>query len=197
MIANVYGRLHPGKGWDASPLWIYYKARERGGLLAVDRGAHLRDVMKTLQQDGIAPLFAHPTMTDWRLPPTPDADRLAGYMKIKDYQRIPVDPVAPDTMQRCLAHESLPLLVAVNLFQNVNSPQVRFDGHIPMPIAEDQIYGPHAMLVDGYDRATRRFSGWNSWGKTWGDGGRFTLPFEYFSRPDLAFDIWTLSFAYW
>lgn len=197
MLSNVYGRLHPGQGWEASPLWIYYKARERGGMLGVDRGAYLRDVMKTLHQDGIAPTFAHPTMTDWQAKPEAEADRLAAMMKIRDYQRIPVGYDAPRHMQRCLAHESLPLLIAAQLFDNVMSPQVRYDGHVPMPADNAAIVGAHAMMIDAYDATIGRFYGWNSWGSKWGAGGRFSLPFGYFERPDLVFDIWTLSFAYW
>ena len=32
----------------------------------------------------------------------------------------------------------------------------------------------------------------NSWGKTWGDHGFFTMPYAYLTDADLAADFWTV-----
>lgn len=196
-IETLFGQLHPGKIWEPSPLYLYYKARELGGNLGTDTGAQLRDMMKVLTEFGVPPLFAHPTLRDWQMPPTPLADELAGTLKIKDYQRILVGPDAPTEMMKCLYQERLPLIVAVKVFDTIYGKQTSYDGKVLLPGPEDKSLGYHALMCDEFDATTQRFSGWNSWGQAWGWGGRFSLPFEWFRRWDLTADIWSFSTRYW
>jgi C1A family cysteine protease len=59
-----------------------------------------------------------------------------------------------------------------------------------MPEPRESSLGGHAVLVVGYNKKTERFLVKNSWGPSWGQGGYFTLPFEYV--PGYAFDAWTV-----
>ena len=195
-IECLFGQLHPGKIWEPSPLYLYYKARELAGTVGTDSGVQLRDMMKVLTDCGVPPLFAHPTLKDWQLQPTAQADELAGMLKIKDYQRILVGPAAPDEMTRCLHQERLPLIIAVRADDRFYNRQVSYDGKIMMPDGTEKVIGMHAMMLDAFDKTTQRFSGWNSWG-TWGWGGRFSIPFEWFQHPELASDVWSFSTRYW
>jgi hypothetical protein len=197
MITNLFGRLAPTARWDPSPLFLYYKAREMDGLHFEDGGAHLRSMMKVLQKVGVAPMSVHSTMTDWRQAPSAEAVTVASWLKIRDYQRILVGPDAPLEMMRTLHQEQLPLVIAVQVYANVNSSAVRYYGDIPLPAPGEASVGAHAMMCDGYDAEKQRFYGWNSWGRTWGMGGRFSLPFEYFQRWDLCHDIWSVTPDYW
>ena len=142
-------------------------------------------------------MSAHSTLTDWRLAPSKEAIELASFVKIKDYQRIMPLPGAPLVMMQTLHQERLPILIGIQLFASANSVATRYDGEIQMPKPGESSLGGHAMMIDGYDMRTGRFYGWNSWGKSWGRGGRFSLPFEYFENPALCFDIWTVSYKYW
>lgn len=196
LVRNLYGRLSPEGAWDPAPLWIYWHARKFYGTVDRDSGAPLRCVMRAMHKVGIAPLQVHPTLDDWRIEPSHTADAVAGLLKIRDYQRIIVGPGAPEAMMSCLCHESLPLLVAVNLFWHAQNGAAG-SGELRMPVPGEGRVGGHAMMIDGYDMATQRFYGWNSWGKTWGKRGRFSIPFEAFTSFDTAIDIWTFSFRYW
>jgi hypothetical protein len=196
-LETLFGQLHPGKLWAPAPLYLYYKARELGGTVDQDTGAALRDMMKVLVRSGVAPLFVHPTLTDWRLPPSARAEELAGTLKIKDYQRILVDRNTPTEMMRCLHQERLPLIVSVQVFSSVYGKSTSYAGEIPLPTPEDTALGFHALMIDAYDVTKQCFSGWNSWGKQWGWGGRFSLPFEWLQRWDLTSDIWSFSTRYW
>lgn len=44
------------------------------------------------------------------------------------------------------------------------------------------VAGGHAYLCYGYDADRRRFRCQNSWGRSWGDGGRFWLTREGLDR---------------
>jgi len=196
-VVCLFGQLHPGKIWEPAPLYLYYRARELGGNVDVDSGTSVRDMMKVLTEYGVPPLFAHPTLKDWRLQPSARADELAGLLKIKDYQRILVGPGAPDEMTRYLYQERLPLIIAVRVHDTIYNKSISYDGNIPMPAGTEKFLGYHALIIDSYDITTQRFHGWNSWGQVWGWGGRFSLPFEWFQRYDLTCDIWSFSSRYW
>ena len=195
-IQNLFGRLDAHRVWEPAPLGIYYWTRELAGEAGIDNGAQLRDVMRTIAQRGVPPRFAHPTQ-DWRVAPNQRCQDLAGMLRIKDYARIPVGPEAPQEMCRYLHQEQLPLVIAIQVFNSIYHAPVNYAGEIQMPTPEDPPLSWHALMIDAYDTNTERFSGWNSWGKKWGWGGRFSLPFAYFTRPDLAADVWTFSPGYW
>jgi hypothetical protein len=197
MVANLFGRISPSRPWDPSPLFLYYKAREIDGTCDRDVGAYLRSMMQVLQKVGVAPYFSHPTQTDWRRPPSQDAMQLAGLLKIKDYQRILVGPDAPLEMMRTMGQEKLPLLVVLNLGVSAGESSSSFSGKITVPKPGEKALGPHAVCLDGYSLAARQFYGWNSWGRGWGDGGRLSVPFEYFQVTRLCPDIWSVTPDYW
>jgi GNAT superfamily N-acetyltransferase len=55
-------------------------------------------------------------------------------------------------------------------------------GIIRMPIQGEKSIGFHAVLVQGYDSATRVFTFWNSWGSSWGDRGYGQMSLDYVQR---------------
>lgn len=197
MMSCLHGTFRSGKLWEASPLFVYYKARQLFGTVGYDSGATMRDTMKVLHQFGVCPLSEHPDLYDWRKPPSAEAERMASLMRVKDYQRILVGSDTPEVMIDTLFREQLPILVGVWLFPSSNTAKVRFTGDIPMPEETETSTGGHAMMIDAYDQEKRRFYGWNSWGRGWGAGGRFSLPFEYFSSDKTCLDIWTVTYRYW
>jgi len=54
------------------------------------------------------------------------------------------------------------------------------------------VLGGHAVMAVGYDDSSQRFIVRNSWGKGWGLGGYFTLPYAYLTDANLADDFWTV-----
>jgi C1A family cysteine protease len=57
-------------------------------------------------------------------------------------------------------------------------------------LATESVQGGHAILVVGYNSATQLFRVRNSWSPSWGMGGYFTIPFDYFTDPEMASDFW-------
>ena len=63
---------------------------------------------------------------------------------------------------------------------------------VPMPAPKEKLLGGHAVLAVGYDDKQQRFLVRNSWGKGWGLGGYFTMPYTYMTDPNLCDDLWTI-----
>lgn len=66
-------------------------------------------------------------------------------------------------------------------------------GIVQMPRPNERDLGGHATGIFGHDDETKRFKVRNSWGPTWGNGGYFTIPYDYVLDPRLAGDFWTLD----
>lgn len=60
------------------------------------------------------------------------------------------------------------------------------DGHIPGPVAGEQLRGGHAVVLIGYQNDPAPGAGAvifrNSWGDSWGDGGYGYLPYRYLEQ---------------
>jgi C1A family cysteine protease len=61
-----------------------------------------------------------------------------------------------------------------------------------MPDPSETVLGGHAVMAVGYDDSSSRLLARNSWGKDWGMGGYFTIPYAYVADNYLADDFWTI-----
>jgi C1A family cysteine protease len=72
------------------------------------------------------------------------------------------------------------------------SDQVAKTGIVPMPSANDQVEGGHAVMALGYDDVHQWYIVRNSWGSGWGDKGYFYMPYAYMTNNNLCADFWTI-----
>lgn len=79
------------------------------------------------------------------------------------------------------------------MYESFESAAVAKTGVVPLPKLSEQMLGGHAVAVVGYDDAAGRFIGRNSWGAKWGQQGYFTIPYEYWTNPNLAADFWQIQ----
>jgi C1A family cysteine protease len=83
------------------------------------------------------------------------------------------------------------LVLGVYVYSSFMTRSVLRSGLVPMPNrARERLLGGHAICVTGYDNSTRRFAFRNSWGRSAGVLGTFTIPYDYLSDPSLCGDIW-------
>jgi C1A family cysteine protease len=61
-----------------------------------------------------------------------------------------------------------------------------------MPVHTEKEVGGHAVVAVGYDDVQGRFRIRNSWGASWGQGGYFTMPYQYLLDENLSDDFWTI-----
>jgi C1A family cysteine protease len=173
-----------------SRLFIYYNERVMEGTVSSDSGAMIRDGFKSIAKIGVCP------ETEWpyhiaaftKRPPSQcytDALRHQALSYKRVFQTL-------SQMKGCLA-QGFPFVFGFGVYESFESDEVANTGIVPMPTAQEQMLGGHAVLCVGYDDATRRFTTQNSWGEEWGDNGYFYIPYSYVSNPDLADDLWRVT----
>jgi C1A family cysteine protease len=97
--------------------------------------------------------------------------------------------VTLDEMLTCLA-DGYPFVLGLSIYSGFTSDEVKKTGVVNMPESNERSMGGHAVLCIGYNKKESRFLMKNSWGPFWGDGGYFTIPFEYVTN--LGMDAWTI-----
>jgi C1A family cysteine protease len=172
-----------------SRLFIYYNERVMLGTVDEDSGAIIRDGIKSVNKLGTC------NEDTWkynvaRFTEKPDAE---SYTQALDHQVTGYRRVAPSLrqMQGCLA-SGRPFVFGFSVYESFESPDVARTGEVPLPGADEQLRGGHAVLAVGYDESTQRFLVRNSWGDKWGEGGYFTMPYDYLTNPELAQDFWAI-----
>lgn len=171
-----------------SRLFIYYNERASEGLTASNASVSLRDGYKSVVKRGVCPEALWPYQPDRlaRRPP-PRCYRAALRCRLTSYHRIRRE-LGP--LKACLA-EGYPFALGISVYKSFSSARVARTGLVPLPRRSERHLGGHAMLVVGYDDATRTFIVRNSWGPRWGKRGYCALPYEYVMHPSLAWDFWT------
>lgn len=78
----------------------------------------------------------------------------------------------------------IPVEIAFLVYRNFMTQMVATTGIVPMPTSTDTLVGGHEVLAIGWDDSKEAFLMQNSWGKNWGQGGFFWLPYAYFQGRD-------------
>lgn len=172
-----------------SRLFIYYNERAIEGTVDEDSGAMLRDGIKSVAKQG-AP---HETIWPYVIPKFRTRPPAAAYRdgerhQAVRYQRV---PRALDQFRGCLA-AGFPFVFGFSAYESFESRAVAGTGILPLPRMREALLGGHAVLAVGYDDDSERFLARNSWGRRWGLGGYFTLPYEYLLDAGLSDDFWTI-----
>lgn len=172
-----------------SRLFIYYNGRSIEGSIKSDSGLQVRDGFKAVGLHGVCQETQWDYYQPFKARPYPKC-----YQRARKDLALQYLSVAQDlnTMKACLA-SGFPIVVGFTAYNSFESDAVAETGIVPMPDFNDEaVAGGHCVLCCGYDDSSSRFLCRNSWGPDWGMGGNFTIPYEYFTDPDLAGDFWTL-----
>jgi C1A family cysteine protease len=168
------------EGWDFSELFVYYNSKCEPGK---DTGAYLRDVCKSLQQQGATLESFWPyDLTQINTEPSWGSYFSANYARIKNYFRI-----ENITQIKEAIINSKPVLVGMQVYPNfVTLPR----GTIYKKTSGSSL-GGHAMVIVAYDDAKSAFLLRNSWGTSWGDNGYGWI--DYNTLTTNMFDLWVLE----
>lgn len=175
--------------YHPSRLFLHYNARAIAGTQNQNKGAQIRDAMKSVAKHGICresrwPYRAYRYASQ---PPQPAYEQALAYQSIA-YQRLRHEL---GELKACLA-QGFPIVFGLTVYSAFDSAQMTSRGVLHLPKVGEEKVGGHAVLLVGYKEASQRFIVMNSWGKSWGQQGYFTLPYDYVLNSKLARDFWTL-----
>ena len=155
-----------------SPKWIYNGGRLLEGSLDEDSGCEPRDNLEFVRKYGcllehFAPYVDKLDTTDptkWSSAPEALKWPIVSYTRLVDG----VDGVCSG--------------LASGSFVSIGSPWYESwmdtDGEGTLEERYDWVAGGHETFLYGYDKTTGFFMGQNSWGSSWGLGGRYKMPFS-------------------
>jgi C1A family cysteine protease len=217
--AVQYVRRKEGKPSDFKPsrLFIYYYGRVKENSVASDSGLQISDAIGVLLDKGVPPepnwqYDGSPADSKGKFPDTSRAvapprqqvvNEASLYKTLGAFKLGPIPNLG--ALKQCLA-DGFPFVFGFEIYKSFfdNNLEPPFAlTHIPVPPAQDQPVGAHAVLAVGYiDDASKPGGGEficrNSWGLTdlaereVHDKGYFYLPYAYTQDPDLSNDFWTI-----
>lgn len=178
-----------------SRLQIYYDERALEGTVFSDSGAMIRDGFKAINTNGVCPEDSGAkwswTYSDgpfkFRMKPWPACYKDAKLHKCLGYMSVNQDRA---TIKAALA-AGFPVVIGISVYESFESDATAKTGYVPMPQPSEALLGGHALFLWGYDE-THAY-GQNSWGYSWGDNGKFYIPWEYLESPDLGADFWAVE----
>lgn len=172
-----------------SRLFIYFNERVMENTVKSDAGAVIRDGIKSVNVQGVCKETTWPYIEKkFATKPTDEC-----YKEALNYQALVYSAVGqdPNSVKACLANGD-PIVFGMSIYESFESQDVADTGIVPMPNNQEQCLGGHAVVACGYDDDKKQIIVRNSWGKDWGDGGYFFLPYEYFFS-QLTSDFWSIK----
>lgn len=175
-----------------SRLKIYYDERVIDGDVPQDAGSSISTSVQVLSQNGVCDetLWAY-DITKFAVQPPANCYTASVANKAITFKKI-ANEITPSIMKQCLA-DGFPFIFGFTVYESFESDAVAQTGIVPMPAANEQVIGGHAVMCVGYDDTKKAFLVRNSWGTNWGLAGYFWIPYEYLDNSYLANDFWTVE----
>ncbi len=172
-----------------SRLFVFYNARAMEDTTRSDEGVYIRDAVKSVARHGDCPesLWPYVEHRFAQKPPSKCYEKAMKYRAV-EYRRITRNL---DHFRGCLA-SGYPFVFGFSAHQKFRDV-VKKTGVLNMPKPGERVLGDHAVVAVGYDDSTNRLMVRNSWGKKFGLGGYFTMPYAYLLKEDLSADFWNIK----
>lgn len=175
---------------DFSRLFAYWYFRKKSGLTG-DNGAYPRAIGSALKAYGTC------LETTWKFDkslintiPSTEAHTEARLLKVYEYRKLfPTQEQSLLEQIKQAVALGIPVLMTMKLHEQFYAVSGAWKTHAWNTSTAS--IGLHEVLVIGYDDVSGRLLCQNSWGKYWGDGGFFGLPYEYI--PVVTTEYWVLS----
>lgn len=95
------------------------------------------------------------------------------------------------SLKTYLFTKKCPIIFGILVYSSFISQNANSTGIIPMPNrTTEQLLGGHCIQMVGYDDTNNWFVCINSWGTSWGDRGKFYLPYNYVLDQNLSGDFY-------
>lgn len=169
-----------GKQVRFSPAFIY---GNRGIFDIRGEGMSPRDALKQLRKAGVCPWSMYPILGIYpicRAGITREMRRAALPYVIKAFARAG----AVNELKTAIYHTG-PCMLCIPVYESFE--ELGPGGVVPKVKDGERLLGHHAMMVYGWT-ADGYWKVQNSWGTSWGDGGRCLIPLDYFTLSSNAAD---------
>lgn len=188
LLARKHKHTKEGGGDGGAPaelsrLFLYYQERLFDGDVGGDGGSTYTTAVRVLRETGCCTEALWP----YRVAQFAQRPPRACYQEARRVRLKAEEWIAPTehSIKQCLA-DGYPICLGLAIHESFQTAAVARTGQVPLPRsagatkgAADAHLGDHAVLLCGYDDATRRFLLKNSWGAQWGERGFFYVPYEY------------------
>jgi C1A family cysteine protease len=169
-----------------SRLFIYYNTRLIEGTVDYDDGITIRNVIKSMNLNGICPEVMWKYITDnYKIRP-PEECYLESWHHHIRYKRL-IQQL--DQLKKSLILGK-PFIFGMKVYTNFNN--IKEDGILTMPNKYDKLIGYHSVVAIGYNDNRRQFLIRNSYSDTWGKDGNFLMPYDYILNEDYCNDFWII-----
>ena len=166
--------LSIGQPVDAySENWLYNLARWMEGTLSQDAGLSNDDLLTMVAKFGLLIEQYWPWINQLDTA-APSSARQLQAIKYPNFQYFRVDG-GVDGIRSAMA-AGLPVVTGGPWFREWEN--ITSTGLLPMPTLQSDVAGGHDTLWLDYDDPTRQFYCQNSWGPSFGTGGRFYVPYD-------------------
>jgi len=176
---------------DFSRLFPYWNARVAEGTQASDSGAVIADVFAASQTLGDCPYSDLPTDPSL-VTVAPSTQAVSDAIQHKTIQATRIWGSTGEGLEyhfkHCIDVLGLPPVYGITVYESFESDAVASSGIVPMPAAGEQVLGGHCIVGVAYDDTAQMVTCDNSWGTSWGQSGRFQIPYSYIFDPDMADD---------
>ena len=178
--------------FKASRLFVYYNARGLNSTIDEDSGASMRQALMAIHHYGVC----HEALWPFKISEYRELPRPACYTDAEGNKLTKYESLAQDRHQlRACLKEGFPFAFGFEVYNSLET-EITENGKMPLP-SDEEIQGGaselHSVLCVGYDDNIECFTVLNSWGKSFGDGGYFYMPYKYILDPERSFDFWKLS----
>lgn len=174
--------------------FIYYNARANDNPpnTNADDGTEIRSGLQGVANGGYgfcpesmwgyqpSTVFAHPPIACYNAAES----NIIGPYRFVNQDRV--------TIQAALAGGQ-PVVFGIEVFKSMMSDEVAESGIVPMPTANDEPLGGHAIMMVGANNSSQQYKFLNSWGENWGQKGFGFLPFSFVESSMTASDFYVID----
>lgn len=167
-----------------SPLFCYWKSREKMGTITEDSGSDGRTTCQVINESGVCLETTDPyNPTDFTRPPSEAQIAEALKFRAGAYHRLQ----SVDDMKSCLA-STYSFEVGFSVYDSFENGKWTV---MPIPdTGNETLLGGHEVHFFGYSDKKAAFHVQNSWGENWAEDGDFWFPYHAAANPDILQDAW-------
>lgn len=176
-ISSIYEYIikrYSDEHTDLSESFVYYNVRHNDGKELEDTGSSFQDVIRSIGHQGICMEELHPYEHQLSDIPSEEAYLDAEQRKITKAQNVNIS----EQDIKSAIQEGYPVAISLKIYDSFYN----WGAFIARPSDEEiesADFGYHAMVIVGYDDASKFFLVRNSWGEKFGDKGYCYIPYSY------------------